>query len=133
LIQVNKAKPHRGLVQNVTFVPKEHVDRSDLVADGGGNDYDEGLMALQFSKPQYIKGVVDAYENPKYGTKGSKAIVFNINRAHSKLVMAEFRIEVTRSDTWTAKATTSTVKDTVRRRWSGSRKRRARSCVTSIS
>lgn len=91
LIQVNKAKPHRGLVQNVTFVPKEHVDRSDLVADGGGNDYDEGLMALQFSKPQYIKGVVDAYENPKYGTKGSKAIVFNINRAHSKLVMAEFR------------------------------------------
>jgi superfamily II DNA or RNA helicase len=91
LIQVNKAKPNRGLVQNVTFVPKEHVDRSDLVADGGGNDYDEGLMALQFSKPQYIKGVVDAYENPKFGTKGSKAIVFNINRAHSKLVMAEFK------------------------------------------
>jgi superfamily II DNA or RNA helicase len=91
LIQVNKAKPNRGLVQNVTFVPKEHVDRSDLVADGGGNDYDEGLMALQFSKPQYVKGVVDAYENPKYGTKGTKAIVFNINRAHSKLVMAEFK------------------------------------------
>jgi superfamily II DNA or RNA helicase len=91
LIALNKVKPHRGLVQNVTFVPKEHVDRSDLVADGGGNDYDEGLMALQFSKPQYIKGVVDAYENPKYGTKGTKAIVFNINRAHSKLVMAEFK------------------------------------------
>lgn len=91
LIKVNKAKPNRGLVQNVTFVPKEHVDRSDLAADGGGNDYDEGLMALQFSKPQYIQGVVDAYENPKFGAKGSKAIVFNCNRAHSKLVMAEFK------------------------------------------
>jgi superfamily II DNA or RNA helicase len=91
LIQLNKTKPKRGLVQNVTFVPKEHVDRSDLIADRGGEDYDEGLMALQFSKPQYIKGVVDAYENKKYGTKGTKAIVFNINRAHSKLVMAEFK------------------------------------------
>lgn len=90
LIALNKKKPDRGLVQNVTFAPKDIVDRAQLTADSGGNDFDEGLMAIQFSKPKHIRAVVDAYERDKHGTKGTKAIVFNCNRAHSKLVMAEF-------------------------------------------
>lgn len=91
LIALNKIKSDRGLVQNVTFAPKEIVDRAALSADIGGNDFDEGLMALQFSKPKHIRAVVDAYERDKHGTKGTKAIVFNCNRAHSKLVMEEFK------------------------------------------
>lgn len=90
LIKLNKIKPDRGLVQNITFNPKEAVDQANLAMEASGNDFDEGLMALTFSKPKYIKGVVDAYENPKHGTKGTKAIVFNCNRTHSKLVMQEF-------------------------------------------
>lgn len=90
LISLNKQKPDRGLVQNITFAPKEIVDRAKLAADSGGNDFDEGLMALQFSKPKHVRAVVDAYEKEKHGTKGTKAIVFNCNRAHSKLVAAEF-------------------------------------------
>lgn len=87
LIELNKRKPERGLVQNITFNPKDVVDRAALSMDLSGNDFDEGLMALTFSKPKYIKGVADAYE--KYAPK-TKAIIFNCNRNHSKLVMAEF-------------------------------------------
>jgi superfamily II DNA or RNA helicase len=90
LIELNKTRNDRGLIQNVTFNQKDIVDRAALVSDSGGNDFDEGLMAIQFSKPKYIKGVVDAYEKKEHGTKGTKAIIFNCNRAHSKLVAAEF-------------------------------------------
>jgi superfamily II DNA or RNA helicase len=90
-------------------------------------------MALQFSKPQYIKGVVDAYENPKYGTKGTKAIVFNINRAHSKLVMAEFKARGYDVRHLDAESDNEYGKGYRKKPWSGSRKHQGRSCVMLIS
>jgi superfamily II DNA or RNA helicase len=87
LIQLNKVKPERGLVQNITRAPKDIVDRSELKADRMGDDYDTGLMALSFSKPKHIENTVVAYERYAPNTK---AIVFCVNRDHGKLVSDAF-------------------------------------------
>jgi superfamily II DNA or RNA helicase len=87
LIQLNKTKADRGLVQNITRAPKDIVDRSELKADKMGEDYDTGMMALSFSKPKHIENTVVAYERYAPNTK---AIVFCVNRSHGKLVCAAF-------------------------------------------
>jgi superfamily II DNA or RNA helicase/RNA polymerase subunit RPABC4/transcription elongation factor Spt4 len=86
LINLNKTKPERGLCQNVTFNPKDTVDRGELKIKNG--EFDEGLMALSFSKPKHIQNTVTAYE--KYAP-GTKAIIFNCNIDHSLKVTAAFR------------------------------------------
>lgn len=88
LIALNKEEPGQGLCQNITFAPKDIVDRAALSMASNGIDFNEGLMSLAFSKPKYVKNTVDAYE--KYNGKGTKTIVFNVNIAHSKLVCAAF-------------------------------------------
>lgn len=90
LIEINKSEPDKGLVQNVTWVPKGVVDRAELAkAQNGiiGNDFNEGLMSLAFSKPKYVNNTVDAYE--KYAPH-TKAIVFNCNIEHSIIVQKAF-------------------------------------------
>lgn len=86
LIKLNKVKPERGLCQNLTFNPKDTVSRSELKIKNG--EFDEGLMALNFSKPKHVQNTVTAYE--KYAP-GSKMIVFNCNIDHSLKVTAAFR------------------------------------------
>lgn len=86
LIAFNKENPDKGLCQNVTICPEDTVDRGKL---GGlhGDDFNAGLVALEFSKPRYVDNVVKAYE--KYA-KGTKAIVFNADVSHSLLVTQAF-------------------------------------------
>jgi len=75
------------LCQNITYAPRDTVDRSKLKVRG--SDFDEGLMALEFSAPKYIESAVNAY---KRWADGTKAIVFNVNIAHSIAVNNAFII-----------------------------------------
>jgi hypothetical protein len=74
-----------SLCQNITFAPKDTVDASQLAVKAG--EYDEGLMAMEFSKAKHIQNTVDAYLRHAAGTK---CLVFNVNIEHSKLVNQAF-------------------------------------------
>jgi superfamily II DNA or RNA helicase len=75
-----------ALSQNITFAPKDTVDRAALTIKNG--EFDEGLMGMSFSKPKYINNTVVAYEKH---AKGTKTIVFNCTIDHSKLVEQAFK------------------------------------------
>jgi superfamily II DNA or RNA helicase len=47
-----------ALCQNVTWAPRDTVERATLTVKNG--EYDEGLMALSFSKPKYVNNTVTA-------------------------------------------------------------------------
>lgn len=78
-------KPQR-LCQNLTYSPKDIVDRSTLAVRG--DDFNEDLMAQSFSRPKYVHNTVAAYK--KYGAEGTKTIVFNCNCAHNDAVAEAF-------------------------------------------
>lgn len=86
LLAINREHPDKGLVQNVTFAPRDVVDRSQLEINSKG-DFKDGQMSVAFSKPKYVKNTIEAYE--KYA-KGTKAIVFNVDIAHSTIVRDAF-------------------------------------------
>lgn len=73
------------LCQNITWAPKEVVDRRELTVKG--DDFDEVQMAITFRKPKYILNTVKAYEK---WAKGTKTIVFNVNIEHSLEVQRAF-------------------------------------------
>lgn len=75
-----------SLCQNITYAPKDTVDAAALKVKAG--EYDEGLMAMEFSKAKHIQNTVDAYL--KY-TPNTKCLVFNCSIEHSKLVTAAFQ------------------------------------------
>lgn len=74
-----------SLCQNITYAPKETVDASKLKVKAG--EYDDKMMAMEFSKAKHIQNTVDAYK--KHGN-GGKCLVFNVNIEHSKLVNEAF-------------------------------------------
>lgn len=74
-----------SLCQNITYAPKDGVDAGSLKVKAG--EYDEGLMAMEFSKAKHIQNTVDAYL--RY-TPNTKALIFNCNIAHSNLVNDAF-------------------------------------------
>ncbi len=80
----------KALCQNVTFAPKDVVDRAALEVSRATGDFAEGQMALTFSKPKYVRGVVEAYEDVRYNVKGTKTIIFNVGIDHSILVCNAF-------------------------------------------
>lgn len=73
------------LCQNITWAPKDTVDRMELAIKNG--EFDDGMMAQAFSKPRYIHNTVTAYTK---WAKGTKAIIFNVNIDHSKVVTDAF-------------------------------------------
>lgn len=73
------------LCQNITYAPKDTVDRKTLKIKNG--EFDEGLMALQFKKPKYINNTIIAYEK---WARGTKTIIFNVNIDHSIAVTNAF-------------------------------------------
>lgn len=74
-----------SLCQNITYAPKDVVDASKLKVKAG--EYDESLMAMEFSKAKHIQNTVLAYQ--KHGA-GGKCLIFNVNIEHSKLVNQAF-------------------------------------------
>jgi superfamily II DNA or RNA helicase len=87
LIALNKEFPKQGLVQNITFAPKDIVDRAALQVSQSHGDFQDGQMSLEFSKTKYVQNTVKFYEKH---AKGTKTIVFNVNIDHSKLVCDAF-------------------------------------------
>lgn len=77
-VQIEELIRRGKLCQNITWSPKDTVDRAELEVKGG--DFDEGLMGIKFSAPKYVKNTVLAYEKFAPGTK---AIVFNCTVDHS--------------------------------------------------
>lgn len=75
------------LCQNITWAPKDTVDRLTLQMASNGLDFDDTMMAQAFSKPRYIHNTVTAYEK---WAKGTKTMVFNVNVDHSKAVCEAF-------------------------------------------
>ena len=75
------------LCQNITFAPKDIVERSALTLKGG--EFDEGAMAAAYSAPRHINNTVKAYE--QWGG-GTKTIIFNCNIEHSKAVTTAFKL-----------------------------------------
>lgn len=76
---------HGSLCQNITYGPKDTVDSSSLKVKAG--EYDEGMMAIEFSKKKHIQNTVDAYL--KYAPE-TKCLIFNCNIEHSNLVNDAF-------------------------------------------
>lgn len=74
-----------SLCQNITFAPKDTVDKSKLKIKNG--EYDEGLMALEFSKAKHISTTVEAYQK---WCAGTKCLIFNCSIQHSVLVNDAF-------------------------------------------
>lgn len=76
----------KHLCQNITWAPKDVVERAELSVKG--NEFDESIMAEKFSRPKYINNTVRAYE--RWGS-GKKTLVFNVNIEHSLAVEAAFK------------------------------------------
>lgn len=74
-----------NLCQNITVAPKDSVARASLTIKNG--EFDDGIMAMQFSKSNYVKNTVAAYQ--KYAL-GNKTIIFNVTIDHSILVTQAF-------------------------------------------
>ena len=83
LITLNQTKNNRGLVRNLTY-SISNINRENLKVKG--DEFDEEFMASEFSNKKQIQNTIDAYI--KYSS-GKKAICFNANVAHSKLVTEE--------------------------------------------
>lgn len=84
-IQIPDLIEQGSLCQNITYAPKDSVDRASLAIKGG--EFEDGLMAMQFSKPQYINNTVEIYRRKANDTK---AIIFNVNIEHSNKVNEAF-------------------------------------------
>lgn len=69
------------LCQNITWAPKDTVNRLELIMKG--EEFDEESMSKAFSKPKYIQNTVNAYQR---WASGTKAIIFNVNVLHSQEV-----------------------------------------------
>jgi superfamily II DNA or RNA helicase len=74
-----------SLCQNITYAPKDVVQAASLKVKAG--EYNESLMAMEFSKAKHIQNTVEAYK--RYGNN-TKCLVFNVNIEHSNLVNEAF-------------------------------------------
>lgn len=74
-----------SLAVNETYAAADAVDRKQLKVVGG--EFDMKSMAIMFSRPNFISGVVEIY---KQKADGTKAIVFNTNIEHSLMVQNAF-------------------------------------------
>jgi superfamily II DNA or RNA helicase len=74
------------LSQNITRSPKEIIDKAKLAIASTG-DYDIASMAEEFMKTKFVLSTISAYRR---FARGKKAIVYNVNVAHSLEVTEYF-------------------------------------------
>lgn len=74
-----------NLCQNITYAPRDTVDAAKLKVKAG--EYDEGMMAMEFSKKKHIANTLLAYQKHASSTK---TLIFNCNIMHSMLVNQAF-------------------------------------------
>lgn len=80
------------LCQNITYAPKNTVDRIKLAQQRGGimgGDFNDKIMGNEFSKIKYVHNTVESY---KKHAEGTKALIFNVNVIHSKIVTDAFTL-----------------------------------------
>ena len=89
LINLNKENPSDGVVQDLTWVRK-NVDRQkiiqrhkDLNLFSPEKDFDQDIVGDEMSNPKMVQNTISAYTK---WANGKKAIVFNSNVSHSKIV-----------------------------------------------
>lgn len=78
------------LCQNVTYAPKDTVDRMKLAAEKGGmigGEFNDAVMSKEYSKVKYVHNTVSSYK--KYADN-TKCLIFNVNIAHSLIVTQAF-------------------------------------------
>lgn len=75
------------LTQNITYAPRDIVERASLTVRG--NDFDDRFMSSEYSKPRYIKSTVSSYEK---WCAGKKTLIFNCSVEHSIAVNNAFRL-----------------------------------------
>jgi superfamily II DNA or RNA helicase len=68
-----------SLCQNLTRSPRDVVEKARLAIASTG-DYDIGIMAEEFMKTKYVMSTISAYRR---FSRNKKAIVYNVNIAHS--------------------------------------------------
>lgn len=85
LIEVNRQKPSRGVVQDITYVLDQVPDKDSLKL-GVDGDYDKDDVGDKLSGKRQIQNTINAIIKHAYG---KKLICFNSNKAHSKQVCAE--------------------------------------------
>lgn len=83
--QVSELISRGALCQNITY-SVEGVDRSHLLVVRG--QFDEEYMAKEYSKIRNVQNTIDNYEALSPGTK---AICYNVNCEHSRIVTKAFR------------------------------------------
>jgi len=86
-VQIPELIKMGSLCQNITYAPRDTVDRASLTIKNG--EFDDTIMAAQFSKQRYIENTVKKYKKYAPGTKG---LIFNVNIDHSKQVNNAFII-----------------------------------------
>lgn len=75
-----------NLCQNITYAPKDIVDRSELQVKGG--EFAEGEMGKVFSRAKHVNNTVSAYQR---WAAGVKTIIFNCSVSHSQAVCTAFQ------------------------------------------
>lgn len=86
-IDIPELIEQKNLCQNITFSPKDSIDRSMLAMKGG--DFDEAKMASEFAAPKFINNTVKAYAKWAAGTK---CVIFNCTIDHAIQVNNAFII-----------------------------------------
>lgn len=82
--QVNELIKRGKLCQNITYSVGT-VNRNDLQVKG--NDFAEGFMGSEYSRPKHVKNVIEMYESIAPGTK---SICYNSSIEHSRLMTQAF-------------------------------------------
>lgn len=97
---------YQGIVEPVTISelieqgylipPKTYAAKVDFSSVGKkGNDYDTGQLFNKFNSTELYDGVI---ENYRRFANGKKALVFNVNVEHSKLMVERFKAEGIRAE-----------------------------------
>lgn len=87
LIEWHKIHPLEGLVQNLTYAPDISINRNDIKLASNG-EFDLNQMGSAFSTG---RNVINAFEHYKNYCDRQKALFYNCNIEHSRIVCAYFQ------------------------------------------
>lgn len=88
LIELNKEKPLRGVVKDITYVIDQIPDKEKFSTQIDG-DYNQDQVGDELSGNQQVKNTINAYIKFAYG---KKMLCFNANREHNKKVCLEMNL-----------------------------------------
>lgn len=87
LIDLYRSTGHEGLLPNITYTPKVHVEMDESKGNMRGDDFDTKIMGSTYSNAKHILNTVEQY---KRLSLFKKCMVFNCNVEHSLMVTQAF-------------------------------------------